>query len=200
MEYGSKPRSRTDKLVVQDVDGEVLIYDLSNDKAFCLNSTSAAIWKLCDGEHSVVEIADQIRKELRAKDSEDLVWLALDQLKKENLISGLSGDRDPFGGLSRRQVIKKIGLASMVAIPVVSSLIAPAPVHAASICRTNNHKTCFCPAPSCTSTGGPAPSSTCAGTAFFGFTRCTSTSAGCLCRGPFTCGPLIGGFKGGTCS
>lgn len=131
MSKTNKPLGRKDEIVIQEIDGEVLIYDLRNDKAFCLNATSAAIWKLCDGDKSVADIASRVAADFKATNSEDLVWLALDQLKKEKLIDGgLDKGYDHFNGLSRRQVIKNIGMGSMVAIPIVASLLAPTAVYA----------------------------------------------------------------------
>ena len=43
------PKARKENLVVQESNGEVLIYDLDTNKAFCLNETSALVWQACDG-------------------------------------------------------------------------------------------------------------------------------------------------------
>ena len=40
------PRSRRNDLVVQEMDGEILIYNLTENKAFSLNETSALVWEL----------------------------------------------------------------------------------------------------------------------------------------------------------
>ena len=62
-----------------------MLYDLTINKAYLLNPTSSLIWQLCDGTKSVGEITESISKELDSPVPEDLVWLALDQLKKVNL-------------------------------------------------------------------------------------------------------------------
>jgi hypothetical protein len=41
MQSNINPKSRQNDLVVQELEGEVLIYDLSINKAYCLNPTSA---------------------------------------------------------------------------------------------------------------------------------------------------------------
>jgi len=62
--------------------------------------------------------------------------LALDQLKKENLIENKDEIVADFNGMSRREVIRKVGLASVVALPLISSLVAPMAVSAQSAtCR-----------------------------------------------------------------
>ncbi len=53
------PLGRRDNLVVQEIDGEIMIYDLTDNKVFCLNETSALIWQLCDGNKSALEISRQ---------------------------------------------------------------------------------------------------------------------------------------------
>ena len=133
MNNKTRPKSRRDEIVEQEVDGEILIYDLRADKALCLNKTSALIWQACDGKRTVAEINDLLGKQLNVQTDEDIVWLALDQLSKERLIDPAVDLENKFEGLSRRQVIKKIGVGSMIALPVVSSLVAPTAIHAQTL-------------------------------------------------------------------
>jgi len=128
----NSPLSRKDNIVVQELKDEILIYDLKENKAYCLNETSALVWQMCDGNKSVPEISRQLSQKLNSPASEDLVWLAIDQLKKDNLLANSEEINPDFQGLSRREVIRKVGLASMVAIPVVASLVAPTAAHAQS--------------------------------------------------------------------
>jgi hypothetical protein len=126
------PKSRQDNLVVQEFESEQLVYDLEIDKAFCLNETSALVFQLCNGKNSVGEIARLMAQTLRHPVSEEMVWLALDGLKKEKLLEKADVFEIDFDGLTRRQVIKKVGLASMVLLPVIASVIAPPSTFAAS--------------------------------------------------------------------
>ena len=111
------------------MDNEILIYDLTSNKAFCLNETSALVWQLCDGNKSVPEIAEHLSRKFNSAVNEELVWLALDQLKREKLVSNCDELNTKFNGTSRREVIKRVGTSTMIALPLISSLIAP---HAAS--------------------------------------------------------------------
>lgn len=129
-----KPVSRKSDLVTQEHEKEILIYDLLIDKAYSLNETSSLIWNLCNGKNSVAEITSSLSKKLNSSVNEDFVWLALEQLKKDNLLANGEEISIDFGGLSRRDVIRKIGFASLVALPVISSLIAPTSINAASNC------------------------------------------------------------------
>ena len=124
------PKSREEDLVVQKLDNEVLIYDLRANRAFCLNETSAAVWEACDGNRDHGAIAAFVSERLGTQASDDLVWLALDQLKKESLITPESPVEPRYAGLSRREVIRKIGIGSMVALPVVAAMVAPTAIQA----------------------------------------------------------------------
>jgi hypothetical protein len=150
----NKPLSRKEGIVVQELNGEVLIYNLNDNKAFCLNETSALVWQLCDGNKSVSEISQAVGTKLNAPVSEDLVWLALDQLKNEKLIANSEEIVPDFNGTSRREVIKKIGLTSVVALPFVSSLIAPTAAQAASPAPGN---ACNAVVANATGLGGTCP-------------------------------------------
>jgi hypothetical protein len=129
------PASRKEDIVVQKLEDEVLIYDLKENRAFCLNETSALVWQMCDGNKSVTEISQAISQKLKSPATEDFVWLAIDQLKKENLIANSEEIVPDFNGLSRREVIKKVGLGTMIALPLISSLVAPTASQAASAGR-----------------------------------------------------------------
>ena len=104
-----KPLARKDDLVIQEVGGEILVYDLQTNKAICLNQTSALVWQNCDGTKNALEISQDIEKQLGSAVSEDLVWFAVNQLQKEKLITEEKEIVNKFEGLNRREVIKKIG-------------------------------------------------------------------------------------------
>jgi hypothetical protein len=140
------PTARKTGLVVQEVPNEVLVYDLETNKAHCLNSTASIVWKACDGTNSVTDIASIVASESGAKISDDLVWLAIDQLNENSLLE--TEVKAEFAGKSRRDAIKKIGLASMIALPIVASLIAPKSAMASVSCN--------CTVPSNAPTGDPS--------------------------------------------
>jgi hypothetical protein len=134
------PVARKSGLVVQEVPDEVLVYDLETNKAHCLNQSAAIIWKSCDGNTSISEIAKLVESQAGGKVTEDFVWLAIDQLSENNLLEGQI--KSSYEGTSRREVIKKIGLASVIAIPVIASLVAPQSALAASSCACTTNGQC----------------------------------------------------------
>lgn len=104
------PIARREGLVIQELPGEVLVYDLETNKVHCLNRTAAAVWKSCDGKNSVRDISDLIADTEGSSVEEDLVWLAIEQLSENNLLE----NKPPvnFNHQNRREVIRKIGLAA----------------------------------------------------------------------------------------
>ncbi|HKS27444.1 MAG TPA: PqqD family protein [Pyrinomonadaceae bacterium] len=125
------PAARMDELVIQEVDGETLVYDLKSHKAHCLNRTAATVWKHCDGNQTVDEAARRVAIELRAPVTREVVWLAIDQLAKRGLLK--NGMRRAHT-VSRRELMRRIGITAAVALPLVTSIMAPTTAQAAS-CR-----------------------------------------------------------------
>ncbi len=126
-----KPKSRQENIVIQELKDEVLIYDLESNKAYCLNETAATIWNLCGGKMTPLEISEKVSKKTNSDVKEDFIWLTLEDLKKDNLVINLPNE-SYFKGLSRREIIKGIGLSTMIALPVITSLVAPVAANAAS--------------------------------------------------------------------
>ena len=140
MKNSNNPMARQNGLVVQEMPDEVLVYDLDTNKAHCLNGSAALVWKSCDGNYSIADIMKRFESAGSGKVTEDFVWLAIDQLSENNLLE--KQIQPSFEGTSRREVIKKIGLASMIAIPVIASLVAPQSALAAASCACNNPSSC----------------------------------------------------------
>lgn len=126
------PLARTDALVVKELEGEVLVYDLKRDKAHCLNPTAASVWKHCDGKTTAAEMTRLLERELPTPVDDDVVWLALGQLRKFHL---LEKESVSFGmvKVSRRDLVRKYLPAALV-LPVILSIPAPTAAQAASGC------------------------------------------------------------------
>ena len=124
------PTARKHDLVIESLGDEVLVYDLKRHRALCLNETAALVWEQCDGRTTVGQAAERIRARFKAEVDENMIWLALDRLGKERLLEG-SGPPAPEG-VSRREAIRRLGLATAVALPLVTSIVAPTAAQAAS--------------------------------------------------------------------
>lgn len=160
------PQTRKNGLVVQEMPDEVLVYDLDTSKAHCLNDSAAVVWRACDGSNSIADIVKTFEKTSGSKVTEDFVWLAIDQLNDNGLLE--AGTAKRFAGQSRRDVLKKIGLASMIALPVIASLVAPphAMASASCACTIGSPGNLYCSTPGQAPAGCPMnscgnPSSVC---------------------------------------
>jgi hypothetical protein len=151
----TKPRARTDDLVIEEVDDELLIYDSENKRAHCLSEVAARVWRACDGESDVSALSETL--ELSA----EVVKQALDELEALELL-GTQGDLQVLragsgngngngnGRMTRRQLTgrsARVG-AGVLAIPLVYSInvssamavLTPTPfqcfLHTAQSCGT----------------------------------------------------------------
>ena len=126
------PRARKDGLIVQNLPDETLVYDLERDRAHCLNQTAAFVWRHCDGRANAKEIARALNRQTKQPVDEKLVWLAIDQLGRNHLLTETPALPPHVTGLNRREVMRALGLTAAVAIPVVASIVAPLPAQAAT--------------------------------------------------------------------
>lgn len=144
-----KPLARKDGLVVNELPEEIVIYDRESHKAHCLNQTAALIWKRCDGRTTPARIAASLQKELNAPISEDLVWYAIEQLEKDDLLVEKIIRSRPKTGVSRRELIKRLGLAAVVAVPLITTMVAPTAVEAAASGCVQCGSVLCCPPATC---------------------------------------------------
>ena len=131
------PVARREGIVVRKIKDEVLIYDTDQDQAHCLSPAAAFVWEHCDGKLTVGEMAEIIQQNnpvLNVREAEAVVWFALDQLDKSKLLE-LPVPR-PELSVTRRQIIKSSAVAALVALPIVSTIIAPTAAQA-STCQAS---------------------------------------------------------------
>jgi hypothetical protein len=128
-----RPRNiLSDRLTLQEVETETLLYDERTHQAWCLNRSSACIWRLCDGRNTVSQIAAHASATLGAPVSEDLVLFTLGELRDQNLLQSDSVTV-PSHALTRRQMMGRVGLAAATLLPAIAALTAPRPAAAASL-------------------------------------------------------------------
>ena len=128
------PRARRSKLVVRELADETLVYDVEGHRAHCLNRTAALVWGLCDGEHTVSRVAEKMGERLSARVPDEVVRLALEQLADRELLAQSDAGQATMNHVSRRVMMRRLGLAAAVALPLVTSIISPTPVMAQSPC------------------------------------------------------------------
>jgi hypothetical protein len=148
------PLRRRDELIVRQVADETLVYDERNHRAHCLNRAAAMVWAECNGHASPEEIAGSLASDV------DVVLLAIQKLERAQLLEPRA-DRQEASGLSRRELARRLGLAAgvAVALPIVSSIVAPTPLMAASCvprggaCDSGNGPNHCCPGHFCQGNG-----------------------------------------------
>lgn len=181
------PKTRNEDIVVQNLNDEVLLYDIKIDKAFCLNETCGVVYNYCDGRNTFEDIRRKSQKNL----SDEIIWLAIEELSKQNLLI-----EKQESGISRRSLLQKAAV-SAVALPLIMTIIAPRAIRAQSVAcdadgtptgdQTNRFADFGCfydeenpPDPPC-----------CSGFASVDYTTCVPVGGGnyvCDC----VCGPRVG--------
>ncbi len=123
----NRPKARTDQLLVQPTGPDTLVYDERTHRAHCLDPRAARVWALCDGTRTARQIAEAYGE---GAAGEAVVSWTLGELEMAALIHDGSGTAR--AALSRRTLMKQVGLA---AIPVIMAITAPR-ARAATSCAT----------------------------------------------------------------
>jgi hypothetical protein len=127
------PFLRTENIVIKELPSEILIYDLEKNKAFCLNETARLIMEQCDGIRSIDEAIINLNQKLKSKVGEEMVWMVVDQLKSANFIEKDYEIPVAITRVSRRKILHSAA-ALGIALPIITSLVAPTAAQAQSSC------------------------------------------------------------------
>jgi hypothetical protein len=130
----SPPEARSRGLVCRALADGLMVYDVERHRVHSLNQTAALIWRRCDGQTAIPELANRLQEELGIPGDEALVWLALDRLGKAHLLRERPVHPTDSSRCSRREVIRKLSRAGVAAavVPLVASISSPAAEAAAS--------------------------------------------------------------------
>jgi hypothetical protein len=120
--HGSPPRARKDGLLVKELGEELLLYDRDSHIAHCLSPIAACVWRHCDGEHDLTDLAGL------AGASESLVADALHELREKDLVAAEPAPMpSTVPGESRREAIVRVaryGAAAAAGSMIVSATAA----------------------------------------------------------------------------
>ncbi len=74
---------------LEEIDGENLLYGSVAKKAFHLNESASAVWKLCDGTRTIQEIVDLLAQAYHGDPSviRGDVMQTIDQLVREGVLA-----------------------------------------------------------------------------------------------------------------
>lgn len=124
------PKARKHGLVVQELPDELLVYDTDRNHALCLNKTAWRVMEACDGETTVEDAALLVSGKLQANIDDNFLWAAIEKLAKKDLLEAGSVPAN-LPKLGRRDLIRTAG-ALAVALPLVTTIVAPSAVSAQS--------------------------------------------------------------------
>ncbi len=136
------PKARRNQLVRKELGREMLVYDRSSDQAHCLNATAALVWVHCDGLTTVAEMARLLEHEMKTQVPNEVVWFALEQLRKSSLLQEPWATPAQVEPMSRRVMVRRLGIAAAVTVPLVTSIIAPTAAAAATCTLGQPGATC----------------------------------------------------------
>jgi hypothetical protein len=118
----SLPRARRDGLLEETLGEELLLYDQNSHTAHCLSPIAACVWRHCDGERDMTELAEL------AGAGENLVADALYELRDKDLLAAEPQFmQSTVPGVSRREAIVRVaryGAAAAGASLIVSATAA----------------------------------------------------------------------------
>lgn len=77
-----------DDIQAQNIGDEVMLHDSSGQTIHVLNHTAYAIWKLCDGQHTLDEISDIIFEKYPDAGSwlKDDIQTTIEDFRQKNLL------------------------------------------------------------------------------------------------------------------
>lgn len=123
------PQRLQQRLLIEELADETLIFDRVRHRAHCLNQLAACIWRQCDGKSTVAQIAARVSRELKTPVDEPLVWLGLQRLGRRGLL--LKPLPSAADLKSRRDMLRKLAAAAVL-VPTVMTVVAPTAAQAAS--------------------------------------------------------------------
>jgi hypothetical protein len=137
------------KLLAKPLVGELLLYDEEQCTAHCVAGLVQDLWNLCERERSVTELT-RLMREKWPDISEHGVLAALSQMESAGLL--VEPSQDESLSASRRDVLRRIGVAAVVGIPIAITSVLVPPVAAAASCATFG-QTCSDARPCCPGLG-----------------------------------------------
>ena len=122
------------RLIARTIGDELLLFDEETSTAHCLNGIAGEMWMACEGRSSAASVTELLRP--RWPDiEEEVVWASLSKLAGAGLLEETTVQENISTG--RRQLMRKLGFAAAVALPiVVTSVLIPSAASAASCGKT----------------------------------------------------------------
>ena len=128
------PIARRTGIVVKKIDNETLVYDTERHQAHCLNNNAALIWEYCDGNRTISDLSRllNINDDFSDNQKEQIVRIILIELAKSNLLERPIEEPQISNRITRRQLMKVASLAALLAVPAVTTMLAPTAAQAST--------------------------------------------------------------------
>jgi hypothetical protein len=118
----SPPLARTDRLIIEKIGDETVVFDESDGQAHRLSPLASVVFARSDGATSVTQLAEFATSSLGEAVDEVDVGIALAHLEEQGLLAAAPRT------ISRRTMLRRSGAAAGVAFatPVITSIMTPA--------------------------------------------------------------------------
>jgi hypothetical protein len=127
-----KPLRRRLNLIIEEVASETVIYDEIDNRLHSLNEAASFVWLRCDGHQTIAHIVEDFEAAFKVNDGETAVWMAMEQLESGHLLQDELLRPSVPGGWSRRDIVKRASIGAL-ALPLITTMLAPFPAHAQSL-------------------------------------------------------------------
>lgn len=109
-----------DGLLVEEIDGEVLVVNSATSEAHALNGASAVVFTLCDGATTRAEMATLVAVQTGLPVDTEIVDLALAELVDAGIVTCAAAPTQA----TRRQMLRRLGLVAgaAAAFPLVETI------------------------------------------------------------------------------
>ncbi len=114
------PKAIRDRYFAEEIGDETVVYDAVSHQSHCLNATAAFVWRLCDGQTSTTEMASRLQEEFGAEGADELVSVALSELRSAGMLDQKSVESGWDGFVTRRQLLGKAAVIGAM-VPLVAS-------------------------------------------------------------------------------
>lgn len=126
------PLARQKNLIVTELNDETIVYDSVTNALHTLNASAAEIWRMCDGQTTVTEMAQRLIQRYPKDQAEAIVWFTLNQLHQKKLLDTELTTVPSTVGMTRRELIGRVAVSALFALPLIQSMTAPSAAQAIS--------------------------------------------------------------------
>ena len=126
-----RPLARPSYFIVEEIAGDVVVYDRKSKKAHSLNPSVAWIWRQCDGTTDIDQLSLRFERHFNCSDGRDLVLAGLEKLQTAGLLESIDDapSSNDFGPMISRRSALTSGSAL---VPLLATVLVPAAAAAKS--------------------------------------------------------------------